>query len=112
MDSRSKMTGAVVLMCLLVELQIYDVHAFVTQYTKMNPRCQMENSIFETFSGGTLVQCGSLCDSNSYGKCSRFIWDQYYKTCMLHSNTTYPGTSTYSVTTWSGLTTYSETRKG
>jgi hypothetical protein len=53
-----------------------------------------------------LNPCGGLCDSNSFGRCGRFIWDQDSRTCMLHSSTIFPGTSPYTVTTGSGWSTY------
>jgi hypothetical protein len=52
--------------------------------------CQIENSVFTTLSGCSRVQCGGLCDSNSFGRCGRFIWDQDSRTCMLHSSTIFP----------------------
>ena len=84
----------------------------LNNFTQMNPPCQMENSVFRTLLGGSRVGCGGFCDSNSFGRCGRFIWDQDNRTCMLHSNTLFPGTSPYTVTTGSGWNTYSETRKG
>ena len=72
----------------------------------------MKNSVFTTLSGCSRVRCGGLCDSNSFGRCGRFIWDQDSRTCMLHSSTIFPGTSSYTVTTGSGWSTYSKTRKG
>jgi hypothetical protein len=43
----------------------------------------MKNSVFTTLSGCSRVRCGGLCDSNSFGRCGRFIWDQDSRTCML-----------------------------
>jgi hypothetical protein len=51
------------------------------------PPCQMKNSVFITLSGLSRVRCGGLCDSNLFGSCGRFIWDQDSRTCMLHSST-------------------------
>ena len=100
------------LICFLIEFKKYETLDMLNHFTQVNPPCQMENSVFRTLIGRSRVRCGGLCDSNSFGRCGRFIWDQDSRTCMLHSNTIYPGTSSYTVTTGSGWSTYSETRKG
>ena len=108
----SVMMHTVSLILFLIAFKKYETLELLNHYTKMNPPCQIENSVFTTLSGCSRVRCGGLCDSNSFGRCGRFIWNQDSRTCMLHSNTIFPGTSPYTVSTGSGWSTYSETRKG
>ena len=106
------MMRTVSLIFFLIEFRKYETLELLNHFTKINPPCQMKNSVFITLSGRSRVRCGGLCDSNSFGRCGRFIWDQDSRTCMLHSSTIFPGTSSYTVTTGSGWSTFSKTRKG
>ena len=108
----SVMMRTVSLIFFLIEFRKYETLELLNHFTKINPPCQMKNSVFTTLSGCSRVRCGGLCDSNSFGRCGRFIWDQDSRTCMLHSSTIFPGTSPYTVTTGGGRSTYSKTRKG
>ena len=106
------MMRTVSLIFFLIEFRKYETLELLNHFTKIYPPCQMKNSVFTTLSGCSRVRCGGLCDSNSFGRCGRFIWDQDSRTCVLHSSTIFPGTSSYTVTTGSGWSTYSKTRKG
>jgi hypothetical protein len=106
------MMRTVSLIFFLIEFRKYETLEMLNYFTKMNPPCEMKNSVFTTLSGCSRVRCVGLCDSNSFGRCGRFIWDEDSRTCMLHSSTIFPGTSPYNVTTESGWSTYSKPRKG
>jgi hypothetical protein len=59
------MMRAVSLIYFLTAFKKYETLELLNHYTKMNPPCQIENSVFTTLSGCSRVQCGGLCDSNS-----------------------------------------------
>ena len=84
------------LICFILELFFFnEAFELSNHFTIMNPPCRFQHSVFKTLSGGTVVQCAYASISNSFGSCSRFLWNQNIKTCMLHSNTLYPGTFSY-----------------
>ena len=75
-------------------------------FAKLEVYCSVTNTVYETLSNASKTQCALFCNTNSYGQCSRFIWDPVTNVCMLHSSTVYSGTNPFNIQAQIGWITY------